>query len=217
MTEAELAGQIEPLLSETMQVKTAAAQASEDSADTQEGLNVIKYFLLGFGGIALFVGSFVIANTLAITVAQRMRELATLRTLGASRRQVLGSVILESLAIGLVGSIIGLFLGLGIAVGLMSAARVARHRPAERRTGLLGADDHRQPRHRHPDRSAGEPPACDAGDADRADRRSPGGLGHAALALRALRSAGLGGRRRHRDRAASPTVSSRAVSTSSCA
>ena len=52
--------------------------------------SVFKYFLLGFGGIALFVGSFVIANTLAITVAQRMRELATLRTLGASRRQVLG-------------------------------------------------------------------------------------------------------------------------------
>ena len=120
VTEAELASQIEPLLSETMQVKTAAAQASDDSADTQEGLNIIKYFLLGFGGIALFVGSFVIANTLAITVAQRMRELATLRTLGASRRQVLGSVILESLAIGLVGSVIGLFLGLGIAVGLMS-------------------------------------------------------------------------------------------------
>ena len=75
-----------------MQVKTAAAQASADSEETQEGLNFIKYFLLGFGGIALFVGSFVIANTLAITVAQRMRELATLRTLGASRRQVLGSV-----------------------------------------------------------------------------------------------------------------------------
>jgi putative ABC transport system permease protein len=120
VTETELVAQIEPLLSQTMQVKTAEAQASADSADTQEGLNFIKYFLLGFGGIALFVGSFVIANTLAITVAQRMRELATLRTLGASRRQVLGSVLLESLVIGLVGSIIGLFLGLAIAVGLMA-------------------------------------------------------------------------------------------------
>ena len=59
-----------------------------------------------------------IANTLAITVAQRMRELATLRTLGASRRQVLRSVLLESLVIGLVGSVVGLFLGLGIAAGL---------------------------------------------------------------------------------------------------
>ena len=81
-------------------------------------MSVFKYFLLGFGGIALFVGSFVIANTLAITVAQRMRELATLRTLGASRRQVLGSVVLESVVVGIVGSVIGLFLGLGIAVGL---------------------------------------------------------------------------------------------------
>jgi len=120
VSETELAQQITPLLSETTQVKTATAQAAADSKETQDGLNFIKYFLLGFGGIALFVGSFVIANTLAITVAQRMRELATLRTLGASRRQVLGSVLLESLVIGLVGSIIGLFFGLAIAVGLMS-------------------------------------------------------------------------------------------------
>ena len=118
VSDAELIRQIDPLLSETTQVKSAAAQASADSKETQDGLSFFKYFLLGFGGIALFVGSFVIANTLAITVAQRMRELATLRTLGASRRQVLGSVVLESVAIGLVGSIIGLFLGLGIALGL---------------------------------------------------------------------------------------------------
>ena len=118
VSEAALIGQIRPLLSETTQVQTATAQAAVDSAESQEGLNIIKYFLLGFGGIALFVGSFVIANTLAITVAQRMREFATLRTLGASRRQVLTSVVLESVAVGIVGSIVGLFLGLGIAVGL---------------------------------------------------------------------------------------------------
>jgi putative ABC transport system permease protein len=118
VSDAELLRQIRPLLSATTQVKTAAAQASSDSKDAQAGLNIMKYFLLGFGGIALFVGSFVIANTLAITVAQRMRELATLRTLGASRRQVLGSVVLESVVVGLIGSIAGLFLGLAIAVGL---------------------------------------------------------------------------------------------------
>jgi putative ABC transport system permease protein len=118
-TEAELVRQIRPLLSETTQVKSAEAQAAADSKDTQDGMSLIKYILIGFGGIALFVGSFVIANTLAITVAQRMRELATLRTLGASRRQVLGSVVLESVAIGIIGSLAGLFLGLGIAVGLM--------------------------------------------------------------------------------------------------
>ena len=118
-TQAELVRQIRPLLSETTQVKSAEAQAAADSKDTQEGMSLIKYMLIGFGGIALFVGSFVIANTLAITVAQRMRELATLRTLGASRRQVLGSVVLESVVIGVVGSLAGLFLGLGIAVGLI--------------------------------------------------------------------------------------------------
>jgi putative ABC transport system permease protein len=118
VSEAELLGQIRPLLSATTQVKTAAAQANSDSEDTQAGTKLVKYFLIGFGGIALFVGSFVIANTLAITVAQRMRELATLRTLGASRRQVLGSVVLEALVVGLIGSIVGLLLGLAIAVGL---------------------------------------------------------------------------------------------------
>ncbi len=119
-SEAQLVSQIRPLLSETTQVKGAQAQAAADSAETQEGMNIVKYILLGFGGISLFVGSFVIANTLAITVAQRMRELATLRTLGASRGQVLRSVVLESVAVGIVGSLAGLFLGLGIAVGLMA-------------------------------------------------------------------------------------------------
>ena len=64
----------------------------------------IRNFLLGFGGIALFVGAFVIFNTLSITVAQRTREFATLRTLGASRKQVLRSVVLEGLVIGLLAS-----------------------------------------------------------------------------------------------------------------
>ena len=120
VSEAELVTQIQPLLSATTQVQGAEAQAAADSKETQEGMDIIKYVLLGFGGISLFVGSFVIANTLAITVAQRMRELATLRTLGASRGQVLRSVVLESVAIGIVGSLLGLFLGLGIAVGLMA-------------------------------------------------------------------------------------------------
>jgi putative ABC transport system permease protein len=118
VSDAELLGQIRPLLSATTQVKSAAAQASSDSEDTEAGTKLVKYFLIAFGGIALFVGSFVIANTLAITVAQRMRELATLRTLGASRRQVLGSVVLEAVVVGLIGSIVGLLLGLAIAVGL---------------------------------------------------------------------------------------------------
>jgi putative ABC transport system permease protein len=113
---ADLTREIQPLLPETAQVRSAAAQAQADSDDTREGLSFIQYFLLAFGGIALFVGSFVIANTLSITVAQRVRELATLRTIGASRRQVLWSVVLEAAVVGAIASLIGLFLGLGLAV-----------------------------------------------------------------------------------------------------
>ena len=78
-------------------------------------MNAIRYFLLGFGGIALFVGAFVIFNTLSITVAQRTREFATLRTLGASRKQVMRSVVIEGLVIGLLASVVGLCAGVGLA------------------------------------------------------------------------------------------------------
>ena len=81
-------------------VRTGAEQAQEDGKGVGEFVKYIRYFLLAFGGIALFVGGFVIFNTLSITVAQRTRELATLRTLGASRRQVLRSVVLEAACIG---------------------------------------------------------------------------------------------------------------------
>ncbi|MBD0328691.1 MAG: ABC transporter permease [Thermoleophilia bacterium] len=115
---AELAAEIRPLLPETARVRTAAAQAEQQSKDTRSGLGFIQYVLLAFGGIALFVGSFVIANTLSITVTQRVRELATLRTIGASRRQVLWSVVLEGALIGLLASVVGLFVGLAIALAL---------------------------------------------------------------------------------------------------
>jgi putative ABC transport system permease protein len=101
-------------------VRTGQGQAAQQTKDTSGFLNIFQDFLLAFGGVALFVGSFVIANTLSITIAQRTRELATLRTLGATRRQVLGSVMVEALTIGLLASVAGLFLGLGLAKGLNS-------------------------------------------------------------------------------------------------
>src|SRR6266516_1241075 len=104
----------------TAQVRTANEQANEDKKGVASFISFIRGFLLGFGGIALFVGAFVIFNTLSITVAQRTRELATLRTLGASRRQVLRSVLLESAALGVLASVLGLFLGFGLAKGLSS-------------------------------------------------------------------------------------------------
>jgi putative ABC transport system permease protein len=115
---AELVKSVEPLVPDSLQVVDAKAQAEADAKETNEGMSFIRYFFLGFGAIALFVGSFVIFNTLSITVAQRTREFATLRTLGASRKQVMRSVVLEGLVIGLVASVIGLIAGLGIYKGL---------------------------------------------------------------------------------------------------
>ncbi|MGZ4410908.1 MAG: ABC transporter permease [Gaiellaceae bacterium] len=96
-------------------VRTGEAQAAKDSSDTTKFITFFQDFLLAFGGIALFVGSFVIANSLSITIAQRTREFATLRTLGASRTQVLTSIVVESSIVGTIASIIGLFLGFGLA------------------------------------------------------------------------------------------------------
>jgi putative ABC transport system permease protein len=118
VTPAKLVSEIRPLLPPTAKVKTAAAQTQEAVDDVNEGVGIFQKILLAFGFIALFVGAFVIANTLSITIAQRMREFATLRTIGGSRRQVLRSVMLEALVIGIMASVIGLFFGLAIAKGL---------------------------------------------------------------------------------------------------
>jgi putative ABC transport system permease protein len=114
----QLVREIRPLLPASAQVKTAAEQAESDSEQIQQGLSFLTYFLLAFAAIALFVGSFVIFNTLSITVAQRTREFATLRTLGAMRRQVLQSIVLEMLVLGVLSSVAGLALGLGLAKAL---------------------------------------------------------------------------------------------------
>jgi putative ABC transport system permease protein len=116
--DAQLVKEIQGILPPTAQVRTGSQQATEDAADTNDFISFLRGFLLAFAGIALFVGSFVIANSLSITIAQRTREFATLRTIGATNRQVLGSVIVEALVVGVVASIVGLFLGLLLAKGL---------------------------------------------------------------------------------------------------
>jgi putative ABC transport system permease protein len=113
-----LVGAVRPLLPAGTEVATGAAQVKAESKGSNEDVARVKRFLLAFGGVALFAGALVIFNTLSITITQRMRELATLRTLGASRRQVLTSVVVESTVIGLVGSVAGLVLGLGLDRGL---------------------------------------------------------------------------------------------------
>jgi putative ABC transport system permease protein len=114
VTTSKLISEIKPLLPPTATVRDTNAQVKEDK-EQFDFVSFFQYILLAFAGIALFVGAFVIANTLSITIAQRMREFATLRTLGASRRQVLWSVVVEALVIGLLGSVVGLFLGLALA------------------------------------------------------------------------------------------------------
>ncbi|HEY2355219.1 MAG TPA: FtsX-like permease family protein [Gaiellaceae bacterium] len=115
---AKLAKEIRAILPAHTQVLTGKQQAKTDAEDTEGFLNFLQNVLLAFGFISLFVGSFVIANSLSITIAQRTRELATLRTLGASRRQVRFMIVVEGLAIGAIASVVGVFVGLGLAVGL---------------------------------------------------------------------------------------------------
>ena len=100
------------------------AEFTEESQDAfQKLIAIFNTFLLIFALIALFVGSFIIYNTFSIIVAQRTRELALLRAVGASRRQVLGSVLLEAFVVGLGASAIGVVAGIGLAMGLNALLR----------------------------------------------------------------------------------------------
>jgi putative ABC transport system permease protein len=115
VSKGQLISEIKPLLPPTATVRDVQGQVKEDKKNLGGFIDFLRYALLAFAFVALFVGSFVIANTLSITIAQRTREFATLRTIGASRRQVLWAVVLEALIIGFVASVVGLFLGLGLA------------------------------------------------------------------------------------------------------
>ena len=110
-----LRDRIQQAIPDSYIARTKAEQADENSSDVKEALGFLNIFLLIFAFIAVFVGSFIILNTFTMLVAQRTRELALLRALGASRRQVTQSVMVEAAVVGLVGSTLGLISGLGIA------------------------------------------------------------------------------------------------------
>ncbi|HMJ03506.1 MAG TPA: FtsX-like permease family protein, partial [Conexibacter sp.] len=99
-------------------VRTGEQQAQSDSEDIKDQLGFLRTFLFVFAGIALFVGAFLIANTFSITVAQRVREFALLRMIGANRRQVLRAVVGEALVIGFLASVVGFFAGFAMAPAL---------------------------------------------------------------------------------------------------
>ncbi|MBT2420511.1 FtsX-like permease family protein [Streptomyces sp. ISL-22] len=104
---------------DTYELRTAEEQAESDVEQLGGFLDIIKYVMLGFAGIAVLVGVFLIVNTFSMLIAQRTRELGLLRALGADRRQVRRSVLTEALLLGLVGSTVGLAAGIGLAVGLI--------------------------------------------------------------------------------------------------
>jgi putative ABC transport system permease protein len=110
-----LRSDIQDTLADGVEAKTGAEVAAEGEDAIKEALGFFNTFLLIFAAVALFVGIFLILNTFSILVAQRTQEMALYRALGADRRQVTRSVMLEALAVGLVGSTLGLLLGLGVA------------------------------------------------------------------------------------------------------
>jgi putative ABC transport system permease protein len=99
-------------------VRTGKEQAEKQAQDLSDALGFIRTALLVFAGVALLVGSFLIFNTFSVTVAQRTKEFALLRTLGASRGQVLRSVLAETFVIGVLASLLGIAAGLALAPGL---------------------------------------------------------------------------------------------------
>ncbi|GGV23233.1 membrane protein [Streptomyces filipinensis] len=120
VTDAQLKKRVgQTLGAGTYDVKTAGEQAKSAAASLGTFLDVIKYVMLGFAGVALLVGVFLIVNTFSMLIAQRTRELGLLRALGADRRQVRRSVLTEALLLGLVGSTLGLLAGVGLALGLI--------------------------------------------------------------------------------------------------
>ncbi|MEU6068441.1 FtsX-like permease family protein [Streptomyces sp. NPDC047082] len=100
---------------------TTGKQLADDQAQMiSSSMSGLKQSLLVFAGIALFVGTFIIANTFTMLVAQRTKELALLRAVGASRRQVTRSVLIEAFVVGAVAGVTGLVAGIGIGAGLRS-------------------------------------------------------------------------------------------------
>jgi putative ABC transport system permease protein len=118
VTQKQLAAAAKKVLPAGLEARTGDDYVKKNQESLDEILGFLQTFLLVFAGVALVVGIFLIINTFSILVAQRSRELALLRALGASRRQVNRSVLVEAVAVGLVGSTVGLGVGYLLALGL---------------------------------------------------------------------------------------------------
>ena len=118
VSQAELAQRVSSALPANVKVQTGQQSADEAAKQINDALKFVNVFLLVFAGIALVVGIFIILNTFSMLVGQRSRELALLRAVGATRGQVIRSVLFEAFLVGLIGSLVGLVLGIVVAFGL---------------------------------------------------------------------------------------------------
>jgi putative ABC transport system permease protein len=121
-----VARNLQSALGPSDEVVPAAKLAEERAEPVRQGVGNLRLALVGFAAVGLVVGSFIIFNTFAILIAQRTRELGLLRALGASRAQVLGSVVLEAAIVGVVAAGLGLAAGVGLAALLLRAVGFAR-------------------------------------------------------------------------------------------
>ena len=126
VSQGELRDRVAAVLPDATEAITGQAYIDDQVNQISSGLSGITTAIVAFGYIALFVGAFVIYNTFSIVTAQRTREVALIRAVGASRRQVLGSILIEAVITGFIGGLIGVALGQVIAIGL---------------GGLIGIDD----------------------------------------------------------------------------
>jgi putative ABC transport system permease protein len=118
-TDPQLKKNVVAALGGHYKVQTAKETADANQKSVEGFMNVMKYAMLGFAGIAFLVGIFLIINTFSMLVAQRTREIGLMRAIGSSRKQVNRSVLVEALLLGVVGSVLGVGAGVGLAVGLM--------------------------------------------------------------------------------------------------
>ncbi|WP_433076497.1 ABC transporter permease [Dactylosporangium sp. CA-052675] len=132
VSDEQLRDTVKAGLGDQFVVQTGKELSEESSKGIKDILRYFNYVLLGFGAVALLVGVFLILNTFSIIVAQRTQELALLRAMGAARGQILRSVLLEAVIIGVIGSLLGFLVGLGLGaggarlfVGLADGAQVA--------------------------------------------------------------------------------------------
>ncbi|MFF3204762.1 ABC transporter permease [Streptomyces sp. NPDC002962] len=119
VSDAQLKKNVAAEIGAGYKVQTAKETADANRESVGGFLDVMKYAMLGFAGIAFLVGIFLIINTFSMLVAQRTREIGLMRAIGSSRKQVNRSVLAEALLLGVVGSLLGVGAGVGIAVGLM--------------------------------------------------------------------------------------------------